>query len=52
MVGTLSFENINGDVQTMILPGNSIENIDTDARIILDLLDGVLISLIFRSKQW
>lgn len=47
MVGTLTFENIKGDIQTVLLPGDSMEIIDTEARIILDLLDGAFISLTF-----
>lgn len=47
MIGTLIFENVNGDTQTLAIPGDSMEMIDTDARIILDLLDGILLSLTF-----
>lgn len=47
MIGTLTFEDNKGDIRTVSLPGDSIRDIDDQARIILDLFDGVYFSLTF-----
>ena len=47
MVGTLVLETPSGDIQSLEIPGDSMEAIDTDSRKIIDLLNGSFLSLTF-----